>query len=578
MRKFLLSLFAALACIGACAQDFDFAHAGQTLTYTVLNEAAKTCSTREGLDKYEGAHFVTGSLVIPATVSDGTTDYTVTEVGYCSFSSNYKLTAVTLPSTIISIGDHAFYDCNRMKSINLPGSLTTIGPSAFSSCMNLASLEIPGSVTKIGAGAFVSCRAIKSMTIPNSVTSLGEGAFLYCYGLKSVKLSESLTAIVKGTFWGCNSLASITIPASVRTIGEMAFHDCAKLATVTLPKSLTSMDVNVFNACDSLATIYCPAIRPAVCKETTFNSSLTARCKLYVPAASVAAYRSAPGWKDFANIIAYDFGQSDILGDVNGDFEVNVTDTNFTVSAILGDTPQGFIERNADINSDLELNVTDVNLIVDIALGASASAPQRVAPQRAVASADNGYLFLDSFFLAPGEEKEMPVRLSAPRRYGSFQTDIYMPAGVEFVMVDEDGDVFPDAWLNPAVATRSHTLSSRVQPSGALRVIAYSSNNSLFRESADDVLFYVRVRANADFNPEPQPVWFRKTIFNVGIEEYRFIDCNPYMNVDGVMGRADVEVATDAVYYNLQGQPVLSPERGHMYICVQGGKASKVVL
>ncbi len=260
-------------------------------------------------------------------------------------------------------------------------------------------------------------------------------------------------------------------------------------------------------------------------------------------------------------------------GDVNGDDEINVTDATLTIDYILENTPEGFIVENADLNGDGAINVTDVNYIVDLALGGNA-APRR-APS--VPTAENGYFYLESFFIEPGEEVIMPVHLSAPRRYGSFQTDIYLPEGMEFVMVEDGGKLIPDAWLNPAVATRSHTLSSRVQSSGALRVITTSMSNSLFRETNDDVLFYVTVRATADFNPAPQPVWFRGIIFNAGTQEYKASDCNPYMNVDGVMGRADVEVSTEAVYYNLQGVRVARPERGQMYIRVQGGKARKLV-
>ena len=56
------------------AQDFDYEYMGQTLTYTVLDEEARSVSVKAGYNN-EG-----DLLVIPASVAYGEDIYTVTSI------------------------------------------------------------------------------------------------------------------------------------------------------------------------------------------------------------------------------------------------------------------------------------------------------------------------------------------------------------------------------------------------------------------------------------------------------------------------------------------------------------------
>ncbi len=58
----------------------DFEYEG--LWYTVLDAEAKTCKTKDGTVDREPGNTVVGDLVIPSSVSDGTTNYKVVEIGF----------------------------------------------------------------------------------------------------------------------------------------------------------------------------------------------------------------------------------------------------------------------------------------------------------------------------------------------------------------------------------------------------------------------------------------------------------------------------------------------------------------
>lgn len=55
----------------------------------------------------------------------------------------------------------------------------------------------------------------------------------------------------------------------------------------------------------------------------------------------------------------------EILGDVNGDGEVNISDINALIDMIVSDAPY---EKAADVNGDGEIGISDVNSLIDMIL------------------------------------------------------------------------------------------------------------------------------------------------------------------------------------------------------------------
>ena len=57
-------------------------------------------------------------------------------------------------------------------------------------------------------------------------------------------------------------------------------------------------------------------------------------------------------------------GVAILIGDVNGDGSISVTDVGMTISFILGQNPVGFNEDAADLNGDGTISVTDVGALI----------------------------------------------------------------------------------------------------------------------------------------------------------------------------------------------------------------------
>ena len=247
-------------------------------------------------------------------------DGELTTIGDQAFAECHSLTSVTIGDSVTTIGEEAFFWCSSLTSVTIGNSVTTIGGGAFASCYSLA--EFNGKFAADGGRCLVKDNTIiayaeasgTTYTIPNSVTTIGDQAFAECHSLTSVTIGDSVTTIGYGAFAGCLRLTSVTIPDSVTTIGDGAFRFCDSLTSVTIGDSVTTIGDYAFHYCSRLSSVYCKAMTPPTLGDSTvFDSNASGR-KIYLPAESVEAYKTAENWSEYASsIIAYDFETGEVV-------------------------------------------------------------------------------------------------------------------------------------------------------------------------------------------------------------------------------------------------------------------------
>ena len=328
MKKSLLSLLLLLLSMVASAHDFEV----DGIYYNIIN-GNEVAVTYKGSDPFGNGEKYTGHVNIPSFVTYNSTIYSVTSIGDYAFRLCNGLTSIMIPNSVTSIGDYAFKSSNGLTSIMIPNSVTSIGRGAFEDCRGLTDMVIPNSVTSIGKYALSycwelasihvesgnaiydsrdNCNAIietssntliagcKNTIIPNSVTNISSYAFDGCYGLTSIIIPNSVTSIGSGAFSDCRGLTDIVIPNSVTSIGSGAFYCCYGLTSIEIGNSVTSIGYQALNYCSNLTDIYSYSQYPPTCFAGTFDSYTAT---LHVPAASLAAYFTAPCWENFENIV-----------------------------------------------------------------------------------------------------------------------------------------------------------------------------------------------------------------------------------------------------------------------------------
>ncbi len=268
MKKLVLSLILATLCgISAFAYDFSAVSNGKTLYYKITSSSSpytvevtyETYPTGEYLETLSSSSYssLSGSLVIPSSVTYDNRTYSVTSIGDMAFCVCRGLTSVTIPNSVTSIGYGAFVSCSGLSSITIPNYVTSIGDYTFYGCSGLTMITIPNSVTSIGDGAFMNCSGLSSITIPNYVTSIGDYTFYGCSGLTMITIPNSVTSIGSHAFYGCNELTSVSIGNSVTSIGAGAFYNCSGLTTVNFNATNCELMGHTYSFYDDESNYHC---------------------------------------------------------------------------------------------------------------------------------------------------------------------------------------------------------------------------------------------------------------------------------------------------------------------------------
>lgn len=255
-----------------------------------------------------------------------------------------------VPDGVKVISSCAFYG-SKIKKIKLPSSLETIERCAFVCCKELKKLVIPGSVRKIHYEILMDS-GVEEVIVENGVEEIPQYAFFECPKLRYVSLPESLKefgrygavfvdcpelvrvdvdkdnehyysngqvlvdkrtkTIIDG--WGTEICNAADFPKELlpTRIGNNAFRKHSLLRYVILPATIESVGDGAFSGCKSLCQLNCHAAVPPVLGKDVFKhdevngiviTPLQEMLNVYVPDEAYEAYRNAPGWKDFKDIV-----------------------------------------------------------------------------------------------------------------------------------------------------------------------------------------------------------------------------------------------------------------------------------
>ena len=126
------------------------------------------------------------------------------------------------------------------------------------------------------------------------------------------------------------------------------------------------MKYDVFQGCYGLKKVVSniPAENLFTISSDNFENYVYLNASLLVSKGAVPTYQETAAWKNFVNI-----KEQFMLGDVNEDGMVDISDVVATVNYVLGNMPAVFNFDAADVDESGEIDISDVVGIVNIVLG-----------------------------------------------------------------------------------------------------------------------------------------------------------------------------------------------------------------
>lgn len=289
----------------------------------------------------------------------------ITAIGSNAFKGCTALTNITLPTSLITIGKTAFNNCTSLKieDLSLP-NLETLGSGAFNG-VKISKISNLGKITAINpenwnAANLGDKSVLREITLPNTLKTIGKTTFSGYTALETITIESGASGITvgAGAFSRLPSSTTFNVdPDAFVSLGSNAFNGTSIWNEVTFT-NVTRLDYQVFRESTiskiklpSVETMagdsdyegifsYCPnlvlvdigencssigsnslgrfigtsgnnvtvvvrATTPPSLAGALINTSWVYATvgELYVPDASVNAYKEATNWSRYADII-----------------------------------------------------------------------------------------------------------------------------------------------------------------------------------------------------------------------------------------------------------------------------------
>ena len=180
-------------------------------------------------------------------------------------------------------GQHQLQNLDFSDASN---NITAIEEMAFNQAQ-MNGLVLPNTISALHRFCFNGAY-IATLVVPPLVTVLPTSAFAYIQPVYNNETGEELPI-------------NIILPQNLTKIGSRCFSG-ALIKQITIPDTVTEIGDRAFFFCEKLESITCLAATPPALGTDALYTG-TAGFPIKVPAASVAAYKAADGWKDYASYI-----------------------------------------------------------------------------------------------------------------------------------------------------------------------------------------------------------------------------------------------------------------------------------
>ena len=325
---YLKTLAAIVACLALAPSASAYSFVKDGIYYSVNGTSASVTYKDANYNSYSG------TVIIPATVTNGGTTYDVRAIGPSAFQNCSNLRRVVIPSSVEYLMNYAFQNCTGLTNITIPATVFTIYNHVFEGCTGLksviclnpnarpcnannfstttysrAKLIVPqGSLSayQSATDAWGSFGSIEEMTcdfvedaifynILNDnmveVTNVVRGAEAYSGNIvipQTVTHSGTtytVVAVGNEAFYYGHQLYTLELPSTVNSIGNYAFYECINLESVNIPEGVQYLNYCSFAHCRALSDITIPSSVTWIAQNCFYGCTTLSsiRCKATTP-------------------------------------------------------------------------------------------------------------------------------------------------------------------------------------------------------------------------------------------------------------------------------------------------------
>lgn len=239
-------------------------------------------STNTGYQRY-------GSLVTKLEVGADVTEF------YCYYWQRCQ--TLSVPSTTLIKG---LNNSMSLRHITIPTGMTTLYSGMFSACYSMETIAIPKTITSYQS-CFSNNYSLRIIYLPSSITSSSGINYSIMYALQKVVTPVAITYSTS-PYSNCKSITKVDLSTTTLTEAKMSY--CDSLQVLKLPSTITTVSQYAYSGAYGLRELYIYATTPPTLANTNaFSNVDTANLKIYVPSASVATYKAASGWSNYASNI-----------------------------------------------------------------------------------------------------------------------------------------------------------------------------------------------------------------------------------------------------------------------------------
>lgn len=244
------------------------------------------------------------NIVLPASYSIDDSgiivngnDYPITTIAQKAFASNTIIESVVIPDGYETIAHGAFTDCENLKDLYVADSVSSV-ISYITDCCPLEKVYIGKTLCE------------RNLSYGNPITSDGKLIISKSSGpsditpfIMNVEWDENFSdTILEGYMFYGGGFTHIELPNSIETLETYAIYGNVKLKEIVLDSNIKSIEWGCFYKCKNLEKITINTITPPTMESNSFNNT-NSTFKIYVPANSLNAYKTATNWSAYASRI-----------------------------------------------------------------------------------------------------------------------------------------------------------------------------------------------------------------------------------------------------------------------------------